>query len=292
MKNNAAVIIINYNGINDTLECVESLRKSTVSADIIIVDNASDNDEGKRLNEFCQDDTVLISSDNLGFAGGNNLGIRRAMDMNYEYIILLNNDTVIDPEMIGRLLKEASDTTIAVPAMYYFGHPDEPWYYGGEINRWTGNAINYEKKGSDTGNKEVSFATGCCMAIHRAIFEKVGMLDDSFFMYFEDAEFCIRCQKNGIKILFVPEAKLWHKVGRSSGGNGSALSIYYVTRNRLNCVKKYRDCFKFTAYPFSLYSRYFRMLQMRCSRKSGWRAFKVAIRDHKAGVTGKRNIIL
>ncbi len=289
---NVAIIVINYNSIDDTLECVSSIKKSTVSVDIIMVDNASGNNEGERLKELCPDDTVILNSENLGFSGGNNVAIRYAMDKGYEYIILLNNDTVIDPGMIERLLAAASPSAIAAPAMYSFDCPERLWYYGGEVNRWTGNVVMNTKGDTGTEAKETLFATGCCMVVHRDIFKKVGGLDESFFLYFEDAEFCLRCLEKGMRFFLVPEAKLWHKVGGSSGGNWGAVNIYYTTRNRLDCIKQYGEYFHFSAYPISLLSRYVRMLQFRILRRPEWKAFKMGIRDHREGKSGKRDIIL
>jgi GT2 family glycosyltransferase len=137
----------------------------------------------------------------------------------------------------------------------------------------------------DTTVKNCTFASGCCMMIKANTFKVVGLLDEDYFMYCEDTEFCIRLLKNGIRIKYIPTAKLWHKVSQSTGGSDSAFSTYYMTRNRLNYIKKYCNEFSWTAYPFSLLTRYIRMIT--CKDKKKKQAFRQGIHDHIKAVTGK-----
>lgn len=288
-----AVILVDYNGYEDTIECIESIEKSTVQSQIVIVDNASKENEAKEImNEFPEVKAIRAET-NGGFSAGNNIGIRWALEQGYEYIVLLNNDTVIDPNMLELLCQNASDTTVSVPKMLYFSKPDIVWYGGGFINRKTGNAEHSYMNQKDpygTLVQECDFATGCCLMIPSSIFRKVGLLDEKFFMYCEDTEFCLRLKENGIGINYVPTAKLWHKISQSTGGDESAFSIYYMTRNRILCIKEHRKEFAKKALAFTVGTRLIRMIQMRISGKPEWRAFKKGIHDGIKGVTGRIDI--
>lgn len=289
-----AVIIVNYNGIEDSMECMESIYKGTCHDEltIIFIDNASEKDETEAAKKRFPNIVTIRSENNGGFSSGNNLGIRYAIKEGYDNILLLNNDTVIAPDMIQLLKKYCTEETVAVPKMLYYAEPHVIWYGGGKINRWTGNGVHLKADSEDTDEQEpveCTFSTGCCMMAKTSTFEKVGLWKEDFFMYCEDMEFCIRLALNKIKIKYVPAAKLWHKVGRSSGGNQSPFSTYYITRNRLNCVKKYHSYFACTAYPFSLLSRYVRLFL--CRDKAVKNAFRRGIQDHLKGISGKFNIM-
>lgn len=288
--NTHAVILLNYNGLTDSLECIKSIlnAKNANDIEIIVVDNASTKDEGKIIKEKYPDITVINNNINNGFSAGNNLGIQYALRTGFSYITLLNNDTIVSEDMFLELEKLCSNNSVAVPKMYYYDKPNFIWYGGGDINRKTGNAIhwhmgcedNYEEK-----TQKCTFATGCCIMIHAASFRKVGLLNESYFMYCEDTDFCIRLQQTGISIYYVPTAHLWHKVSSSTGGSNSPFAIYYMTRNRLNYIKKYHNYFKKSAYPFSIISRCIRMIES--PNKAVRTAFKRGILDHIRHVEGR-----
>ena len=289
-KEKIAIILVNYNGLEDSIECVKSVYGSNNVKDIsiIFVDNGSQNDESKLIKEYFPEIIAIRSEANNGFSAGNNIGIRYALEENYEYILILNNDTIIDRNMIATLKEWCFSDAISVPKMLYYSQPDTIWYGGGEINLRTGNAKHTNMNYCDSGNnkeKKVTFASGCCMMIKADIFRKIGVFEENFFMYCEDTEFCIRLAQNEIKINYVPRAKLWHKVSRSTGGSDSPFSTYYMTRNRLNYVKKYRSYFSITAYPLSLFSRYVRMIS--CKDNNVRKAFHKGILDHLKGISGK-----
>ena len=290
MSKKIAVVLVNYNGITDTLECIDSLNNSSVPVDIIVVDNASIGEDINILTNKRPSVKLISSEINLGFSGGNNLGIEYALECDYEFILLLNNDTIVDQHMIRELLKHSNFNSVSAPIMYYEGS-ERIWYGGGGINKFTGNSKHYTEisngKSNMDGLMKCSFATGCCMLIHRDIFSLVGKWDESFFMYYEDTDFSIRLNINNVNINFVPTAKLWHKISQSTGGETSPFNIYYMTRNRLNIVKKHKSYFYFTAYFFSLVTRYIRMLEHRLLKKDGWKSFKKAIVDHRKQVYGK-----
>lgn len=287
-----AVVLVNYNGISDTLDCIESLRNSAVPLKVIVIDNASKNDESYLICQKHPDVKTFRLEQNLGFAGGNNVGIEWALENDYEYIALLNNDTVIDSKLFENLQAEAAPDTVVAPYMYFHSSPDDLWYGGGNINRWTGNATHIYVPNENLVPFECTLMTGCCFMAHRDVWKKVGLLDDSYFMYNEDTDFSIRLMQNGIKLKVVPQAKLWHKVGKSSGGETSPLSCYYITRNRLHLLKTYKSFFKPTAYLFTIVTRYLWVLRMlKAGKRDSAQAFLQGIKDFKQGITGAAVIV-
>lgn len=292
MSNNLkhAVILVNYNGFKDSIECIESLLKTKNIDDIkiIFVDNASAKNEGTIIGDKFPCVHVIRSDLNGGFSYGNNLGIQYALDNGYEYITLLNNDTVVAPDMFLQLEAYCSSSNISAPKMYYYSKSNVIWYGGGEINKKTGNAEHTYMNCDEVFNEKpqsCTFVTGCCMMIKADTFLKVGFLEENYFMYYEDADFCIRLLRAGVGITYVPAAKLWHKVSVSTGGSDSPFSTYYMTRNRLHYVKENRDFFGMRPYIFSLVTRVIRMIQ--CKDREVRRAFKDGIVDHYKGVYGR-----
>lgn len=247
------VNLITFNDSTSTNECLrslEKLNKKGFELFVVVVDNGSkERFEVKR--EYSFNLKILYSEDNLGFSGGQNYGIKYALKENADFIVVLNNDTVTDENLIVELLGSFDDPKIGVvcPKIYfakgYEYHKDRYaekdlgkifWYAGGVID-WKnvfGNhrGVDEVDKGQYNLREEIEVATGCCMMVGREIFEKVGMFDENFFLYFEDADLSMRLKKQGFKIIYEPKAILWHKNAVATG-SGSPLQDYYITRNRL-----------------------------------------------------------
>lgn len=280
------VILVNYNGLADTIETINSIYNNTYKKiTIIVVDNGSKVNEAMIIKDKFPEVEIIRSDYNLGFAGGNNLGIDYALNYGFEYIMLLNNDTIIDNNMITILLQHTKENVVCVPAMYYYDYPSELWYGGGKINKWTGNV----KHLNNFNISYVSFITGCCFFMQKETIKRIGKLDESYFMYVEDADYSIRLLDAGIKMKYVPLAKLYHKVGKSSGGELSPLSVYCTTKNRIKLIRKYPYHFYWTALPFTIISRLIRMFQYLVSGKKSWRYFYIGIRD---GLKNTKNIFI
>lgn len=253
-----ALVILNYKGLEETLQCLESVKrcsKDGYKIDIIVVENGSGDGSYEALSKI-KDIQLLANDKNLGFSGGMNRGIRHAVSRNSDYIIILNNDTVVDKGLLVNLAKSAQKADVVSPKIYFAPgfefHKNRYqendlgkviWYAGGFID-WQniiGRHIGVDKidEGQFSKSKEVDFATGACMLIRKEVFTKIGLLDDKYFLYLEDMDFCARAKKEGLKIIFEPKAILWHKNAISSGGSGSKLQDYYITRNRLLFALKY-----------------------------------------------------
>lgn len=245
-------IVLNYNGEKDTNECIKSLEKSiqkSFELSIVVVDNASE----KPFKPLNKNIILLKNTVNKGFSGGNNTGIRFALENNADYVLILNNDTLVDPHIIEELLVGAnSDSQVGIvsPKIYfakgYEYHKDryKPeelgkviWYAGGEMD-WK-NLIGHHTGVDevDTGQydktTEIEYSSGCCMLVKKEVFEKIGYFDENYFLYYEDNDLSIRAKNFGFKIMYVPKAIVWHKNAGSVGGSGSELQDYYITRNRL-----------------------------------------------------------
>lgn len=293
MEEKVWIIIINYNGIYDTRECVQSVLKSDYNLEIVIVDNASDNNEGEILRkEYTSMIHVIRSNINLGFAGGNNLGIRFAVQHGADYIMLLNNDTVIHPNMIKELMNHRNMADLIVPRMFYYDKKNIIWYSGGNINRVSGNIqCRYVGKTEDEMSnciEKCTFATGCCILFAVELINKIGYLKEEYFMYCEDTELSLRVIAAGGAIMVVPAAKLWHKVSASTGGTGNSFSLYYSSRNRLYYIKEYKEYFFGTAMFCAVISRILRIVQYRLLGSDKWKPYYSALRDYKRGIMGRQ----
>ena len=253
------IILINYNGYKDTIECVQSLKKINYkNFKIVIVDNASTNDSIVHLNKL-DDCTIIESKNNLGFAGGNNLGIKYAIKNLADYVLLLNNDTVVENDFLDKMIKTFSvneEIGVVGCKIKYYTQKNVIWYGGGRINWFKFIGEHYGMKEIDKGQydekQEIDFMTGCCMLISREAIEKVGVLTEDYFMYFEDVDYCVKVRQAGFKIYYNPEAVIYHKVGFASGGEESPFSIKWCTRNRLVFMNRYKDVVGVKNYFLSL----------------------------------------
>lgn len=235
------IIVLNWNGKNDTLECLESLETTDyLNYRIIAVDNGSTDGSVTAIRARFPQITVLETGANLGFAEGNNAGIRHALNQRADYVFLLNNDTVVDRGLISTLVEAAEAYPaggVFGPKIYYHAEPSRIWYAGGV---WNEEKKYFEQRGdgeTDLGQYETpgstEFIIGCAMFIPAKIFEKIGMLEPRFFLNYEEIDFCTRIKAAGLENIYVPRAKLWHKVSASFGGEDSPLKIYFTFRNRL-----------------------------------------------------------
>lgn len=253
-----AVVVLNYNGLENTLECLESLRKCDTGsheAEIIVVDNNSQDGSQEALGKL-KDIYLVQNADNLGYSGGNNVGIKKALSLGADYIFVLNNDTLVDKNILINLVHAASAGDIISPKIYFapgfefhkerYSSRDRGkviWYAGGAID-WAniiGRHLGVDEvdKGQFARRHQIDLATGAAMFVKRAVFEKTGLFDEKYFLYLEDMDFCVRAKKAGFKIIFEPAAIVWHKNASSSGGSGSPLQDYFITRNRLLFAAKY-----------------------------------------------------
>jgi len=239
------IIVLNWNGRVDTLACLASLSQLDYPArTIVVVDNGSSDDSVTAIRTAYPQVTLIETGENLGYAGGNNVGLRYAMAQGADYALLLNNDTVVDPTFLRILMDAAeADPTVGIagPTIYYHERPDVIWSAGGAIDWQRGSTWMVGLDERDEGQfgtepRTVDFITGCAILVRRTVMEQVGLLDERFFAYYEETEWCVRAARAGYKILHVPLARMWHKISPSARAD-SPLVHYYMTRNRLLFLK-------------------------------------------------------
>jgi len=237
-----SIIVLNWNGLIDTKECLESLQNVMYeNKEIIVVDNGSSDGSQEYIRQNYHDVILLANNENLGFAEGNNKGIQIALKNGADYIFLLNNDTIVDNDVILKLI-EITKTDVKIgfigPKIYYYDEPIRIWSAGGKLSKWFihsgGKHIGYRKidRGQFDYVKETDYVSGCAILIKKSVFEKIGLFDPQFFCYYEEADLIIRSKQMGFKVIFVPKAKVWHKISSSFGANTRKF-IYFQIRNRL-----------------------------------------------------------
>jgi GT2 family glycosyltransferase/SAM-dependent methyltransferase len=237
-----SIIVLNWNGLVDTKECLESLQNVAYeNKEIIVVDNGSSDGSQEYIRKNYHDVILLENNENLGYAEGNNRGIQVALEKGAEYIFLLNNDTLVDNDAIFKLI-EISKTDARIgflgPKIYYYSEPIRIWSAGGKLSKWFihsgGKHIGYRKidRGQFECIKETDYVSGCAILIKKSVFEQIGLFDPKFFCYYEEADLIVRSKRKGFKVIFVPKAKVWHKISSSLGANTRKF-IYYQIRNRM-----------------------------------------------------------
>jgi len=291
------IILVNYNGWQDTIECLESLFKIEYrNYQILLVDNDSPNNSienikswangktkinekhtsifkkyvlpyikkpieyieytalqaiqggDRELEKRYKDPLILIKSDkNGGFSYGNNIAINYALKKNdFDYVLLLNNDTIVDKLFLQEMVKTAENyqnAGIVGSKIYYYDKPNKLWFNGGTFNEWIGRSSHIQKE-NKTDISECSFITGCSMLIQKDVLEKVGLLDESYFMYVEDLDYSYRTTKYGYKLFVAHNSIIWHKIGASNEGELSEFSAYWSTKNRIKLILKNNNFIK------------------------------------------------
>ncbi len=297
-----AIIVLNWNGRDDTLACLASLSQLDYSIyEVIVVDNGSGDDSVAAIRAAYPQVTLIETGDNLGYVGGNNVGLKFAKKMGAKYALLLNNDTEVAPDFLSLLVEVAeADPAVGIvgPTIYYFDQPNVIWSAGGAIDWARGSTQMVGLNDVDRGQfgnspRLVDFVTGCALLIKISLVEQVGLLDPRFFAYYEETEWCVRVTRAGFKILHVPPAKIWHKISPIAR-EASPQVHYYMTRNRLLFLKLSRA--GMTAWFNTLLLDYGRTL-LSWTLKPKWRhkslqrrAMLQAILDYGRGHFGRMDI--
>jgi GT2 family glycosyltransferase len=301
-------IVLNWNQFEMTSDCLESLQKQDYSNfGIVVVENGSSNESASLLRCRFPWVTVLELSENIGYSSGNNVGIKHALEHDFEYIFLLNNDTEVDPSMLSELISVIeSEPTIGItgPTMFYEDPPMMiwgsknfiDWSNGRAKRRQIGEMVEYDYL-QDSNPVEVDYIDSCAILIKRDVFDDIGLLDERYFINFEDVDINVRARSTGYKIIYVPYAFMWHKVS-SSMGIGSPATTYYMARNELLFFKTHSPgILRFLA-PLRIILRYIRTIGA-WTIKSQYKnplyrrkraAYIYAIRDFLSGRFGRMGL--
>lgn len=252
------VIILNWNGLEDTLACLDSLMLSdisTLTVTILVIDNGSFQDPSTIIqNRFPNVETIRLDQ-NIGFAAGCNYGISLATKSRADYVLLLNNDTVVSPEFLTPLVVycEAHSKIGAIsPIICQFDRPTLVSFAGARailpLGYFKHRCLDLERHHLPSEPFHTDFVTGCCMLVPTSVIKEIGALDERFFAYFEDVDFCLRARACGFDMLCSPISRIWHKESASTRrglaeGNTSPLKHYLMARNRIALVKRHAGFF-------------------------------------------------
>lgn len=307
MENKVAIIVLNWNGWEDTLECLESLFQINYQYyDLIVVDNDSEDHSLEKIRDYCNGKIkvkssffkysnqnkpinifeyfeseskiadnicedyfklgsneklfILKNEKNYGYAEGNNIGIKFALNkLSPDYILILNNDTVVDRNFLKELINTSdSEENVGFvgPKTYYYdfeGRKDIINFAGGKFNMWLGIPSHIDMKNPDNtlyNQKIVDYVNGSCMLINIETLKKIGLLDSTYFLYWEENDWCYRASKLKLKSFYAPKAKIWHKTKVSIEKLGK-IKDYYMIRNRIIFMKKYASKIQF--FTFFIY---------------------------------------
>ncbi len=242
------IIVLNWNGWADTLACLTSLRQLCYPGSrIVVVDNGSTDDSVATLRQVASPTEVEIieSGRNLGYAGGNNLGIRYALERGADFILVLNNDTMVDPMLLDDLVSAADrhpEAGCFGPWIFYMDDPDRLWFTRTE---WAPAAAAFTA--SDKGrlaseltreSTSTEYVCGAALFFRADVARQIGLLDERFFLVYEDSDWCFRARRAGFECVTVPSARVWHKIGTSFGSEASPLRTYFSARNKLLWAEK------------------------------------------------------
>lgn len=240
------VVIVSYNSYRDSRDCLYSLSAASwPNLRVVLVDNGSTDGSGERLREEFPEALHIRSGENRGFAGGCNIGIEAALDGDADYICLLNNDTIVEAgfiePLVGRARQDPGAGIIGGKILY-----DEPgdiiWFAGGIIDPRSGHTSHRGQDEPDTGRYDIAvdvdYITGCLFFVSADLYRRLGTLDERFFMYAEEVDFCLRVCRAGFRCVYEPAAVIRHRVSRSMGGAYQPRFYYYQTRNLLEAYRK------------------------------------------------------
>ncbi|NGX37381.1 MAG: N-acetylglucosaminyl-diphospho-decaprenol L-rhamnosyltransferase [Chlamydiae bacterium] len=233
------LIVLNWNGLADTEKCLESLQHLE-GVEIVVVDNGSTDGSQEALRGKC---TLIETGQNLGFAGGNNVGIEYGLKQGFDFFLILNNDTVVDPNIVQAFLEgfEAHPKAGILGAkIYLMAEPNRFDHFGGMWNKKTlaFDYVGYREldKGDWEESQRLDYVCGAALMVRREVFEKVGLFDPRFFLFWEEADLCFRARRAGFEVMSCPKAKIWHKV--SASFTGKAHGAYFYWRNHLLWIER------------------------------------------------------
>jgi GT2 family glycosyltransferase len=241
-----SIIVLNWNGKEDTLECLASLQAVTYPAfDIIVADNGSTDNSVEAIHKTYPDVHVLENGTNLGFAEGNNRAIRFALKRGADAVVILNNDTIVDPNLLQAFYEayiSLPDAGILGATCLYYDQPEIIWTAGAE---WNSKTLEFSYLYQGCKYTEIPYKTalkvpyiiGCVMFIHKKVIKDIGLMNPVYFLNFEELDWCIKISSVGYQNYTISRAKIWHKIASSFGGKNSPLKNYFLTRNFLLWAK-------------------------------------------------------
>lgn len=287
-----AIIIVNWNGWADTLDCLRSLESDRhPHKEVIVVDNGSTDQSVLAIRTAYPKVTVIEAGANLGFTGGNNLGIAHALRTDTDYIFLLNNDTTCDPNALTALLTAAENNPrfgLLTPVIHYFNQPEKPWFAGSRLDLGSGLAVHDNRRVPIVSEApiEIPWASGCAMLLHRDTLHRLNGFDERYFLNWEDLDLSLRLRALGKTIALIPSSRILHKVSRSFRAT-NGIGNYYHLRNHLLLLQVHAGPLRWRAAGLVIAQRLRENFRdWRQGRGHSLRHVALAIRDHLLGRYG------
>jgi GT2 family glycosyltransferase len=236
------VVTVTYNSADVLEDFLRSLRAQMAEFRLYAVDNAS-SDASVEILRNVSDPwmTILEQDENLGIAVGNNVGIRRALHDGCDWIVLLNNDTTFEPTLLESLVRtaETESASVVVPSIRYFDEPDQVWFESATFADWRGSVPVARPPADGEDAVAIECACTCCALIDPAVFDSVGLMDERFFVYWDDTDFFYRCHVASVPLVLDPRIRVLHKVSSLTGGGESVFSQTERTKNRVVFIRKH-----------------------------------------------------
>lgn len=234
------IVIVNWNLADDTLTCLESIGSLTYPQfEVVVVDNGSTDGSVERIGAAFPQTAQMETGENLGFAAGANKGIEWALGQGCAYVLVLNNDTTVAPDLLEPMVAAGeADERIGIlsPRILYYDQPERTWHLAARWRRWLPVPVHiWQAEGAPI---EADFVSGCAMMLRREALERLGGFDPAYFMYGEDVDLCLRAKAAGYRIVAVPQARIWHKVSLSAA-KVSAETRYWQTRNQIQVYRRH-----------------------------------------------------
>ena len=288
-----AILTINYNGSGHIADFLESLSSVTYANwALVVVDNASSDGSPEDVARLFPAAVIIRNEENLGITGGHNAGIRYCLEKGFEYVLFLNNDTVVEPDFLDRLVQAADSQTMVAPKAYLYGRRPLLDDTVGDFDWWRGVWRGWlygkpEPPGFE--RRQPNMASLCCLLVPAGVFRDAGLMDERFFMYYDDFDFVRRAKAAGYGLRLQADAVIYHRKAASSGGVDSPFKLYYATRNRLYLMRKHLPLWRFgvfLAYFLATRLAYLLSLVAR-GRRAQWRATVRGIGDYFRGRLGR-----
>lgn len=256
-----SIIILNWNSYEVTRDCLLSLEKINYpNYEVVLVDNGSVDGSADKLRHQFPSARLIRNETNLGFAGGNNVAMRDVLARGADYLLLLNNDTIVAPDFLDQLIGGAEtkpEIGLVNPKILYYDPADRIWYAGGSYKLGWSFARHLGVHRVDNGKynrvREVSFVTGCALLVKTEVVRKIGLLDEVFFFGFEDLDWCVRAMREGFRALYVPSAVVWHREGYVTKKNlGKPVKDFYYFKNSVILARKHLEAWHWPLYVLSI----------------------------------------
>lgn len=248
------VIVLNYNNTKLTKQCIETCLVMVGNNTIVLVDNNSKDKSFREIKNQHQQIILIENAKNLGYAGGNNVGIKYALEHGAEYVLILNNDTIVPPDLVAVLSEELKkdDKIAAISPLIYYENGKDIWYAGANIDRNNARIFHYEAINNfNNGFRDTDFPSGCAVMFPAKILKHVGLFDETFFLLYEDVDWGLRARTKGLVCMVTDKASIKHLVS-STTNYMSGLYKYYLCRNTFILIGRYKGHFVYNVFKVSI----------------------------------------